>query len=228
MLCSVAAARSLLSRAEGFQPEIRGGDLPGTGEVVSGSRTCGLKPLYTSRLSSSLSVLFLARSSAAGEHRFVQFGKRRLLRGGVLLPCGGVPSLHTVDRPHHDAVLVEARIRTQMRRDRDAALLVWFLVRSPRGEHPLVVPDPLLASGGAPRGFSDLINELVCRPDGQAVLLESRDHQAVSKLVAIPRRKDQTAFVVELGSVGAKKHPPSLNPTHRPPYSTLPHNTPLF
>src|SRR5215211_4024156 len=116
-----------------------------------------------------------------------------------------------------------------MRWDRDPALLVRYLVRGSRGKHPLVIPDVLLAGGGTPRGFGHL-DERTDRPDSQASLLESSDHQALSQLVAVLRRKDQTAFVVELRSVGAKKHGPPSSPHSltaalhfAPPYPTFPH-----
>jgi hypothetical protein len=80
------------------------GVLPGTGEVVPGSRTCGLKPHYTSRFAVCLLL------SASGEEGLIKFGKCRFLLSGVLLPCGGVPDLHAIDRPHHNAVLVETRV----------------------------------------------------------------------------------------------------------------------
>src|SRR5215207_117779 len=150
------------------------GVLPGTGEVVSGSRTCGLKPPYTSSIR-----LLLLRASASWEHVLIQFGKCRLLLSGVLLPCGGVPDLHAFDRPHHATVLIEACVRPQMRRDRDPALLIRYLVGGSRSEHSLVVPDVLLAGGGAPRGFGH-VDKRTDRPNGQASLLESGDHQAVS------------------------------------------------
>ena len=102
--------------------------------------------------------------------------------------------------------------------------LSWSVVRGARREHALVITGLLVGWGASCRRSH--LDERVQRPDRQASLLKSRDHQTARQFLSKLRRKKQSAFLVKLRSVGAEKYigRPSLL-SDQPLASTLRHCT---
>src|SRR6266487_1044021 len=203
---------------------------PGAGEEASDETAgrCGWRP----RRALGAAVAAALRSSEnSWQHLLRCVGERVLLFGQIGLPGGRVPDLQPGIRADHHAVALQGRVVAQRTGDRDPALLVRNLVRGAGEEDPAVVANRL---GGDRRRAQRLGDpgELGLRKDVQAPFLSLGQHKALRQLVAVLRREEQAALLVQARRMGAEKHlasPPCptapRSGAHSPP--TAHHCTPL-
>src|SRR5918994_1388651 len=167
----------------------------------------------------------------SGDHLLRRIREGRLLLGEVCLPRRCIPDLHSAARADDREVPVEARIRTERGGDGDAMLLVGGLRGCPREEDAHVVAR-LLARY---RGLADLVAHVLELPRAEhvdAAQLTTREHEAVRQLLPELRRKNDTAFLIELRFVAAEEHRTTPFPPARiqvtPLYSPLIHRSTTF